>query len=121
MLLFIPVSNYSCIDGQHVSIHLMLLFIDNSIGLYQHLICFNTSHVTLYPRSHLRTTDWTSFNTSHVTLYHFSGIFSGIHFNVSIHLMLLFITILFSFFLVVCCFNTSHVTLYQALLIPHYM
>ena len=53
-----------------VSIHLMLLFIQNR-GLNFNLpIRFNTSHVTLY---HLATNTCalqnTSFNTSHVTLY----------------------------------------------------
>ena len=75
-----------------VSIHLMLLFIQNR-GLNFNLpIRFNTSHVTLY---HLATNTCalqnTSFNTSHVTLYR------------KIHSKAL---------LILYCFNTSHVTLY---------
>ena len=57
--------------SERVSIHLMLLFIDGlTVWDLRVMVCFNTSHVTLY-----RVVPWVisesrpSFNTSHVTLY----------------------------------------------------
>ena len=76
----------------------------------------------------------TSFNTSHVTLYRFRKIFHkrksqfqyiscyslsphtrvpSLCTLVSIHLMLLFIPLLFRCSIPCCSFNTSHVTLYR--------
>ena len=99
----------------HVSIHLMLLFIDmqatgmwrqqsfntSHVTLYrqragkiwQTVICFNTSHVTLYQDKSISIIrKQTRFNTSHVTLYQ----------NVDRVVKLC-----------IRCFNTSHVTLYH--------
>ena len=70
----------------------MLLFIFFAVYVVFSIICFNTSHVTLYQVivNQRRQTRW-CFNTSHVTLYlnKFAKMKS-----------------------VVECFNTSHVTLY---------
>ena len=53
-----------------VSIHLMLLFINNRNIMECKEICFNTSHVTLYRLWGARTGHCDiCFNTSHVTLY----------------------------------------------------
>ena len=54
------------------------------------------------------------FNTSHVTLYLFVWCTAPYFLTVSIHLMLLFIRLVITFFFEMVCFNTSHVTLYQA-------
>ena len=75
-----------------VSIHLMLLFIREGSGIITLRGRFNTSHVTLYPRS---CPDCDCV------------------FIVSIHLMLLFISLLTSVAGLPERFNTSHVTLYQ--------
>ena len=118
-----------------VSIHLMLLFIENGKWLhlpmesFQYISCYSLSPL---PRMH--TIRLESFNTSHVTLYLLlmDGALRN-HF-VSIHLMLLFIEVKDQFGLeaslfqyiscyslsvcpepgcnVVVGFNTSHVTLY---------
>ena len=54
-----------------VSIHLMLLFINNRNIMECKEICFNTSHVTLYRTwKNSKGGSLQSFNTSHVTLYH---------------------------------------------------
>ena len=139
-----------------VSIHLMLLFINNRNIMECKEICFNTSHVTLYRLWGARTGHCDiCFNTSHVTLYRIgvskivrklkfqyiscyslsiaellfwviSNRFNTSHVTlyqskgnarhpsdvVSIHLMLLFITIENLDEKVDVCFNTSHVTLY---------
>ena len=102
-----------------VSIHLMLLFILLIIWLLLSYGRFNTSHVTLY-RSRvsrfvlrdsfqyiscyslsseplLKLLEQLCFNTSHVTLYQYTTWASDIcRSNVSIHLMLLFIPLLYS-------------------------
>ena len=79
--------------GSNVSIHLMLLFIFETLVRNVVAYGFNTSHVTLYlyfPLAYLESV--CCFNTSHVTLYlSFSAKF------------LIFKT----------RFNTSHVTLYR--------
>ena len=93
MLLFIndrpPEITYWC----WVSIHLMLLFIWMR-GLMRFWDwCFNTSHVTLYQMvSLLKNIIVNSFNTSHVTLYQLSSVGKNQGLG---------------------RFNTSHVTLYQ--------
>ncbi len=116
MLLFIRASTTSLTGLSAVSIHLMLLFIQRHpevgeaqqafqyISCYslskphyfpnREMMCFNTSHVTLYPQEkRSRAFGENSFNTSHVTLYR--HILEEIIFFrvVSIHLMLLFIEI----------------------------
>ena len=104
-------------SGREVSIHHMLLFIPNvaptgSIAVQS----FNTSHVTLYHQIQ----NWTSntfsgFNTSHVTLYLYRTHSSPSACLVSIHHMLLFITVRPSTMIpVTSSFNTSHVTLYPS-------
>ena len=123
---------------KQVSIHLMLLFIDgtlighHTITLFQYISCYSLSvkAVQTFPV-------YTRFNTSHVTLYRFCRSDSNHRNPVSIHLMLLFISIspallsqhfdvsihlmlLFIIFAQINCnflysFNTSHVTLYQHL------
>ena len=56
------------------------------------MMCFNTSHVTLYPQEkRSRAFGENSFNTSHVTLYQSSSNLGNVRVHVSIHLMLLFI------------------------------
>ena len=78
-----------------VSIHHMLLFITQSVfAVTTLLLCFNTSHVTLYPeREDTALCHKESFNTSHVTLY-LVPLLEG----TATH----------------TCFNTSHVTLYHS-------
>ncbi len=77
--------------------------------------CFNTSHVTLYQSFRQKIKCFlVSFNTSHVTLYLFVWCTAPYFLTVSIHLMLLFIRLVITFFFEMVCFNTSHVTLYQA-------
>ena len=53
-----------------------------------------------------------SFNTSHVTLYHWRGFKRLYRWEVSIHLMLLFIVSMAKQSGIGSRFNTSHVTLY---------
>ena len=104
------------------------------------MMCFNTSHVTLYPQEkRSRAFGENSFNTSHVTLYQSSSNLGNVRVHVSIHLMLLFIFATLSdsavmpMFQYISCyslsevfkdqtayntgFNTSHVTLYQAFIL----
>ena len=75
-----------CFNTSHVT-----LYLDKKV--YKQVeCCFNTSHVTLYrPRllKHLRS--WGCFNTSHVTLYLYAYSQSWGSSCVSIHHMLLFI------------------------------
>ena len=101
----------------------------------KHCRSFNTSHVTLYRcpnRTH--SGHYGRFNTSHVTLYPMErriaetvnkfqyiscySLSQSLQFLrldpvVSIHLMLLFITLRRAKWSKNCSFNTSHVTLYQ--------
>ena len=49
MLLFISYGNCKAKEVKWVSIHLMLLFICEISLITNRLLCFNTSHVTLYP------------------------------------------------------------------------
>ena len=81
-----------CLSTFAVSIHLMLLFINVRVRNPVHYDGFNTSHVTLYHFC-IQTIKRLlhRFNTSHVTLYRFNTIFFCLGFDVSIHLMLLFI------------------------------
>ena len=118
-----------------VSIHLMLLFIGVIFNSCRWCMCFNTSHVTLYPVPEMIYLPRDSFNTSYVTLYlqnkthleHQSFSFNTSHITlyrrnwkrrkkvtaVSIHLMLLFIRNVRWNSRKWFGFNTSHVTLYQ--------
>ena len=75
-----------------VSIHLMLLFILETVRDHPEYSRFNTSHVTLYHiHKDLNIGNLCCFNTSHVTLYR-TPCFKVQHIIlVSIHLMLLFI------------------------------
>ena len=112
MLLFIRSWKIMIRGRNGVSIHLMLLFISYDCNSRCGWIRFNTSHVTLYPRTWLYTTAILCFNTSHVTLYPVdrwclcnAAVFQYIscyslsraecpgmmRLQVSIHLMLLFI------------------------------
>ena len=77
-------------------------------------VCFNTSHVTLYPPSILITVIFLiRFNTSHVTLYPGTTQTKSLTKWVSIHHMLLFININNNCAISCKSFNTSHVTLYR--------
>ena len=69
MLLFIPWhSGYlRTLDG--ISIHLMLLFIGRICRGSVANIYFNTSHVTVYRRMDIKPKSHANFNTSHVTVY----------------------------------------------------
>ena len=84
-------------DGSHrlhfISIHLMLLFIYR-IGSYSCIPkYFNTSHVTVYLRLQNNLRHWLfHFNTSHVTVYLYYQRQLWYQGLISIHLMLLFIT-----------------------------
>ena len=100
-----------------VSIHHMLLFIKCfplfAVGnkKFQYITCYSLSE-KLGEIVNRRS----SFNTSHVTLYRSSSIKSKPDLQVSIHHMLLFIKL--SSWTVHRCFlsfNTSHVTLYHIL------
>ena len=75
-------------------------------------ISFNTSHVTLYLNWELNKTPENGFNTSHVTLYRVCRRRRCTENEVSIHLMLLFISREKSKLYQKGSFNTSHVTLY---------
>ena len=92
MLLFIGFRTETVISCIWVSIHLMLLFIPLLTSCKWYILCFNTSHVTLYLCKKEKTKE-------------------GV--KVSIHLMLLFILFRFPVLLKTVSFNTSHVTLYQ--------
>ena len=72
MLLFISKTGRHHSEESTVSIHLMLLFILPCCCPARPLSgCFNTSHVTLYPKALCPSScSISSFNTSHVTLYH---------------------------------------------------
>ena len=105
------------------------------IAKVMEFLCFNTSHVTLYPVPEMIYLPRDSFNTSYVTLYlqnkthleHQSFSFNTSHITlyrrnwkrrkkvtaVSIHLMLLFIRNVRWNSRKWFGFNTSHVTLYQ--------
>ena len=96
-----------------ISIHLMLLFIQDLLlsllniiefqyiscyclsaktRIMMHLIDFNTSHVTVYQWLQLRlNTKLIDFNTSHVTVYQQQRLCYWCICFISIHLMLLFI------------------------------
>ena len=94
MLLFIGTKTRQRRGGSSVSIHLMLLFISLEPLIANTFLCFNTSHVTLYPaRIAGSAAIYSRFNTSHVTLYLGAEKVSQVSKLVSIHLMLLFIFI----------------------------
>ena len=111
----------TCVPG--VSIHLMLLFIQNGDQVEWYDPRFNTSHVTVYL---LRTTKQElqlhCFNTSHVTVYHIRQYRLFLSCTVSIHLMLLFINSQFinfscqSTFQYISCYCLSHKQLHSLLL-----
>ena len=72
----------------------MLLFIAVTLGMTTRCLNFNTSHVTVY---HSRASFCNSFNihfnTSHVTVYQQRNCTGSTRDIISIHLMLLFITV----------------------------
>ena len=78
----------------HISIHLMLLFIQAPIVMH----CLSKN-----------------FNTSHVTVYHSVAVEPLLNTKISIHLMLLFIDVVYQSSVISPHFNTSHVTVYQVL------
>ena len=90
-----------------------------------HLFCsfcinFNTSHVTVYRRSHAKPHPCQNyFNTSHVTVYHYSPHWLQGTLHISIHPMLRFIRMRCLFLSNKCYFNTSHVTVYPQILTAH--
>ena len=112
------VAVYPCTYRNHIvyntiSIHLMLLFIPNPAVNPTNHSNFNTSHVTVYRTSlvkkfndmsfqyiscyclsylrHVYSHLSLNFNTSHVTVYQTCKSFFYIVYEISIHLMLLFI------------------------------
>ena len=93
------VTLYQQRSGRHyyilrVSIHLMLLFIYVTTEYCTFQTSFNTSHVTLYHICQILMCFHNHrFNTSHVTLYLRASTLQEGCIWVSIHLMLLFITI----------------------------
>ena len=96
-----------------VSIHLMLLFILRQKTTDRTDGCFNTSHVTLYRRWTFQNRwQWTFQYISCYSLSVYQRYYNS-NIMVSIHLMLLFIRFVITFFFEMVCFNTSHVTLYQ--------
>ena len=81
-----------CTTLYHISIHLMLLFINSPRPLAVWACYFNTSHVTVYPCSAKTSLpDLYHFNTSHVTVYLLHPPNNPYPLSISIHLMLLFI------------------------------
>ena len=82
-----------CTTLYHISIHLMLLFINSPRPLAVWACYFNTSHVTVYPCSAKTSLpDLYHFNTSHVTVYLLHPPNNPYPLSISIHLMLLFIS-----------------------------
>ena len=114
MLLFIPVcpcaiSRRKCFNTSHVVIYRLQTFLASFLSLFQYISCcylsllykshhytlssFNTSHVVIY---HVENNYCNginiSFNTSHVVIYLLRNRKSSVSTQVSIHLMLLFIS-----------------------------
>ena len=136
MLLFIGYGEQELDTVIFVSIHLMLLFIrvkkdgGYEVIVFQYISCYSLSAHRTEPQA-----SRSSFNTSHVTLYRISKEDQEWLSRVSIHLMLLFISLeavktatTTAFQYISCyslstgsgeqipkhqCFNTSHVTLYR--------
>ena len=135
MLLFIFIAycsyiSYNDFNTSHVTVYLHLLY-----SLHHHTIHFNTSHVTVYhPNCSSSSGNGLYFNTSHVTVYqclyplllwilqisiHLMLLFISIPIPssfdctcISIHLMLLFISDTVQQTTMNIYFNTSHVTVY---------
>ena len=103
---------YYCLE---ISIHLMLLFILSPMPLLQSpALHFNTSHVTVYlTGSSPKESIFLNFNTSHVTVYRIPYRHTERLFQISIHLMLLFIKLVVRIIGLSVHFNTSHVTVYR--------
>ena len=91
MLLFIRRTKENLQQAKHISIHLMLLFINFQINTLFPLEI--SIHLMLLFIQLLVALVWTSiyFNTSHVTVYQCKGCRKHNNYYISIHLMLLFI------------------------------
>ena len=113
MLLFIYNRRKRRCPEIRVSIHLMLLFILRKCIRAGWNLCFNTSHVTLYPIfSHISGICCTvSIHLMLLFIRSFQTI-CELAYGVSIHLMLLFIDTKKIIKICKGGFNTSHVTLY---------
>ena len=86
-------SHWEWPPGVWISIHLMLLFINQDHHTFLQYQDFNTSHVTVYPCSAKTSLpDLYHFNTSHVTVYLLHPPNNPYPLSISIHLMLLFIS-----------------------------
>ena len=97
-----------------ISIHPMLLFIQNPTLNRKEKKNFNTSHVTVYPACQpLFSSGITDFNTSHVTVYpvnlNFWLLYKKFQY-IPCYCLSFFV---FSFCLHILYFNTSHVTVYR--------
>ena len=115
MLLFIKQKHRTGRRKHGISIHLMLLFILSPMPLLQSpALHFNTSHVTVYlTGSSPKESIFLNFNTSHVTVYRIPYRHTERLFQISIHLMLLFIKLVVRIIGLSVHFNTSHVTVYR--------
>ena len=93
MLLFIRRTKENLQQAKHISIHLMLLFINFQINTLFPLEI--SIHLMLLFIQLLVALVWTSiyFNTSHVTVYQCKGCRKHNNYYISIHLMLLFISL----------------------------
>ena len=93
MLLFIRDSLWRGSGCDYISIHLMLLFISKIRGTGTGDIDFNTSHVTVY-RCFFRHVSHTNVIFQYISCYCLSGYWHEYSnkYRISIHLMLLFIT-----------------------------
>ena len=113
MLLFICGWFQECCKWSRISIHLMLLFIPPHNKWLPENAWFQ--YISCYCLSRTQQTNWKlclNFNTSHVTVYPSHKLFITSYFQISIHLMLLFISIITPSSSSFIDFNTSHVTVY---------
>ncbi len=112
MLLFIyNLARYSCLrfsfNTSHVTLYHSGPQPDRSCAEFQYISCYSLSATPLQAHEPQE-----RFNTSHVTLYHHTEENSTYRQQVSIHLMLLFISASSMIAFTSASFNTSHVTLY---------
>ena len=97
-----------------ISIHLMLLFIRESIIWYLSALVISIHLMLLFIISDFTfNLSYFHFNTSHVTVYPYSQRYQISASAISIHLMLLFISVALAWMLTKSNFNTSHVTVYR--------
>ena len=115
MLLFIKTHKTlksNCITSFNTS-HVVIYLSNSDIPLLI-AVGFNTSHVVIYQNSsQFIDSGLPRFNTSHVVIYQEAQSRTNGKKLVSIHLMLLFITVAISVRPVFLRFNTSHVVIYR--------